>query len=93
VKKFTSILKHISNIHKWVEDGEIVKCEHAPVLNDEQRNKLWINQNSESYDALKKLITAKDFIKDLAHAKHFIHIRRQSHAIMSDLNICPKELI
>ncbi|XP_008179496.1 craniofacial development protein 2-like [Acyrthosiphon pisum] len=64
---------HISNIHEWVEDGELVKCEHAPLSNDEQRNKLWINQNSESHDALKKIITAKDFIKDLAHAKHFIH--------------------
>jgi len=76
VKKFTSILKHISNIHEWVEDGELVKFEHAPLSNDEQRNKLWINQNSESYDALKKIITAKDFIKDLAHAKHFIHTGR-----------------
>ena len=54
MKKFTSILKHISNIHEWVEDGELIKCEHAPLSNDEQCNKLWINQNSESYVALKK---------------------------------------
>ncbi|VVC43259.1 Hypothetical protein CINCED_3A015960 [Cinara cedri] len=79
MKKLTSILKHISNIHEWDKDDELVKCEHAPLSNDEQ---LWINQNSDPYVALKKVITAKDFIKDLAHAKHFIHTRRHTSGIL-----------
>ncbi|CAI6376865.1 unnamed protein product [Macrosiphum euphorbiae] len=92
VKKFTSILKHISNIHEWVEDGELIKCEHAPLSNDEQRNKLWINQNSESYFALKKIITAKDCIKDLAHAKHFIHTGRLESYHNVRLKYMPKRI-
>lgn len=32
--------------------------------------------DSESYNALKKILLAKDFLKDLQHAKHFVHTGR-----------------
>ncbi|KAL4098108.1 hypothetical protein QTP88_022777 [Uroleucon formosanum] len=75
-QKFTSVLKHISNIHEWEEDGIIQKCEHETLSEEYKNNTLWIHPDSESYNALKKILLAKDFLKDLQHAKHFVHTGR-----------------
>ncbi|KAL4126059.1 hypothetical protein QTP88_010290 [Uroleucon formosanum] len=72
-QKFTSVLKYISNIHEWEEDGIIQKCEHETLSEEYKNNTLWIHPDSKSYNALKKILLAKDFLKDLQHAKHFVH--------------------
>ena len=59
--KFTSILRHISNEHEWEDNGEKKRCEHEKLNVNEIRNKLWIDPESKSYYALKKIIMAKDF--------------------------------
>lgn len=67
VEKFTSVLYHISNIHQWNDDnGQIKKCEHDPLTDEEIKNKLWIHKNSDSYFALKKIFTAKEIIERFA---------------------------
>lgn len=75
-QKFTSVLQHISNIHEWEVDGIIKKCEHDTLSEEYTNNTLWIRPDSESYNALKKIVLAKDFPKDLQHAKHFVHTGR-----------------
>jgi len=75
-KKCTSVLQHISNIHEWEEDGIIQKCEHETLSEEYKNNTLWIHPDSESYNALKKILLAKDFLKDHQHAKHFVHTGR-----------------
>ncbi|KAL4131484.1 hypothetical protein QTP88_008792 [Uroleucon formosanum] len=76
VEKFLSVLHHISNEHEWETSGEIKRCEHESISEKESNEKLWINPLSESFFALKKILTAKDFIKDLEQAKHFVHTGR-----------------
>jgi len=73
VEKFLSVLHHISNEHEWKISGEIKRCEHDTISEKESNEKLWINPLSDSFFALKKILTAKDFIKDLKQAKHFVH--------------------
>lgn len=93
VEKFTSVLYHISNIHQWNDDnGQIKKCEHDPLTDEEIKNKLWIHKNSDSYFALKKIITAKDLLKDLLHAKHFIHTGRLESYHNTRLKYMPKRI-
>lgn len=92
VEKFTSVLYHISNIHRWNDNEQIKKCEHDPLTDEEIKNKLWIPKNSDSYFALKKIITAKDLLKDLPHAKHFIHTGRLESYHNTRLKYMPKRI-
>jgi len=55
-------------------------------------NKLWIDPESESYYALKKIIMAKDFLKDLTHATHFVHTGRLESYHNLRLKYMPKRI-
>lgn len=72
IQKFTSVIYHIDNIHEWNEDGVLKKCEHEPLSEEDKTNKLWLHPDSESYHALKNIMT-KEFLKDLRQAKNFVH--------------------
>ncbi|KAL4152882.1 hypothetical protein QTP88_000715 [Uroleucon formosanum] len=91
-QKFTSVLKHISNIREWEEDGIIQKCEHETLSEEYKNNTLWIHPDSESYNALKKILLAKDFLKDLQHAKHFVHTGRLESYHNVRLKYMPKRI-
>lgn len=45
-----------------------------------------------SYDALKKILTAKDFIKDLRQAKHFVHTGKLESYHNVRLKYMPKRI-
>jgi len=83
VEKCTSLLHHIKNEHEWEDNGVTKTCDHDPLTDEETNKKLWLKSDDESYYALKKIITAKDFIKDLLHAKHFVHTGRLEVGILS----------
>ncbi|XP_050064701.1 uncharacterized protein LOC114122846 [Aphis gossypii] len=91
-QKFTSVLKHINNIHEWEENGIIQKCEHETLSEEYKNNTLWIHPDSESYNALKKILLAKDFLKDLQHAKHFVHTGRLESYHNVRLKYMPKRI-
>lgn len=55
-------------------------------------NTLWIRPDSESYNALKKILLAKDFLKDLQHAKHFVHTGRLESYHNVRLKYMPKRI-
>lgn len=76
VDKFTSVLYHISNNHEWVKDGIRKECQHEKLSENKIKIKLCLNPNSESYYDFKKKITSKDLLKDLEHAKNFVHTGR-----------------
>lgn len=92
VEKFLSVLHHISNEHEWETSGEIKRCEHESISEKESNEKLWINPLSESFFALKKILTAKDFIKDLEQAKHFVHTGRLESYHNVRLKYMPKRI-
>ncbi|KAF0709150.1 Uncharacterized protein FWK35_00034559, partial [Aphis craccivora] len=95
----TSIINHLwwsaqtGNCNgTWNDNGQIKKCEHDPLTDEEIQNKLWISKNSDSYFALKKIITVKDLLKDLPHAKHFIHTGRLESYHNTRLKYMPKRI-
>jgi hypothetical protein len=92
VEKFLSVLHHISNEHESKTSGEIKRCEHEPISEKESNEKLWINPLSESFLALKKILTAKDFIKDLEQAKHFVYTGRLESYHNVRLKYMPKRI-
>ncbi|KAE9524465.1 hypothetical protein AGLY_015186 [Aphis glycines] len=92
VEKFTSLLHHIKNEHEWEENGVSKTCDHDPLTDEEINKKLWLKSDNESYYALKKIITAKDFIKDLPHAKHFVHTGRLESYHNVRLKYMPKRI-
>lgn len=92
VEKFTSLLHHIKNEHEWEENGETKTCDHDPLTDEEINKKLWLKSDNESYYALKKIITTKDFIKDLPHAKHFVHTGRLESYHNVRLKYTPKRI-
>ncbi|CAI6373647.1 unnamed protein product [Macrosiphum euphorbiae] len=92
VEKFTSVLNHISNVHEWEDNGKTKKCEHEKLNDEDLKKKLWIHPNSESYFALKKIIMAKDLLKDLQHAKHFVHTGRLESYHNVRLKFMPKRI-
>lgn len=74
VKKFTSLLKHTTNIHEWTtEAGEKECCEHKPLSQDESESIKWIRIGSEDYQTLYSTVMNKTFLNDLRHASHFCH--------------------
>ncbi|CAI6365786.1 unnamed protein product [Macrosiphum euphorbiae] len=91
--KIISILYHIANIHEWTDENGITKqCEHEKLTDERVKNKLWIHMKTSSYDALKKILTAKDFIKDLRQAKHFVHTGKLESYHNVRLKYMPKRI-
>ncbi|XP_025424708.1 uncharacterized protein LOC112693733 [Sipha flava] len=93
VENFLSVIHPISNEHEWETSGEIKRCEHEPISEKESNEKLWINPLSESFFALKKILTAKDFIKDLEQAKHFVHTAILDHNYNTGKNIIGDKMV
>ncbi|KAE9540688.1 hypothetical protein AGLY_003933, partial [Aphis glycines] len=87
--KFLSILYHIANIHEWVDE---MQCEHEKLTDEQVKNKLWIHTETSSYDAIKKILIAKDFIKDLRQAKYFVHIGKLESYHNLRLKFMPKRI-
>ena len=57
-EKHLSLLKHVSNIHRW-EDGYIMtSCEHADLPQDALAVK-----DSNEYNILEKIMTDKQFVR------------------------------
>lgn len=75
VDKFISVLHHIFNKQEWVEDGNKNQCQHKKLRENEIRSKLWLNKDSESYYALKKIIMSKNLLKDFKELRVHWSIR------------------
>ncbi|VVC34713.1 Hypothetical protein CINCED_3A014613 [Cinara cedri] len=75
----TSIINHLWRSSQMCNDNGTElkkKCEHDPLTDKEIKKKLWIPKNNDSYFALNKIVTNKDLLKNVFHAKHFIHTGR-----------------
>ncbi|KAK2177520.1 hypothetical protein NP493_584g00011 [Ridgeia piscesae] len=76
VEKWKSILYHACNIHEWPDDPEykmIHKCDHAPLDPHTQRKKKWIEVDSDLHEALRKVVTKKQFLRDIRMLARFMH--------------------
>ena len=76
VEKWKSILYHACNIHEWPDDPEYKithKCDHASLYPHAQRKKKWIEVDSDLYEALRKVVTKKQFLRDIRMLSRFLH--------------------
>ncbi|XP_063436592.1 uncharacterized protein LOC134718022 [Mytilus trossulus] len=86
-----SLLCHISNRHTF--PGKIVtQCGHPPLSPDDIRKKKWLNQDSQAYAALEKVVTDKLILRDIRQLDLFCHTGALEtyHSMM--LKYCPKRL-
>ena len=54
-EKYLSLLKHVSNVHRWEDGYKMTVCEHADLPQDDQT--LWLVIDSNEYNVLEKIMT------------------------------------
>lgn len=73
LEKFTSCLNHVINVHEW-DDGVLFHgCDHDEMPEEEEKETKWLHVSSQEYKDLRRIVSDKTFLKDLKHAKHYIH--------------------
>lgn len=77
--RWTSILHHIRGIHRWEDEHGVVQtCLHEPLDEDEQRLKMWLDEDSTAYRELSKYVTSPALLKDLRQMTLFKHTSKFS---------------
>ena len=51
-EKYLSLLKQVSNVHRWEDGYKMTDCEHADLPQDDQT--LWLVKDSNEYNVLEK---------------------------------------
>lgn len=75
IEKFTSILEHITNNHKWEGNHHFHQCAHDEIdgTTDNDKDKDYMEKNSYAYRQLTTIINDTNFINDLKHTKNYCH--------------------
>lgn len=74
--KWICILHHVANEHEWIveEGGNKAKCDHDPIPDEEQREKLWLKKGSTPHKALAKIVMDKRFLNTFRYYTHFRYL-------------------
>ena len=72
-EKWTSILFHVQNKHRWTSCKEFHKCEHARISRKAAKKKEWLKPTSDAFKALQTIVLDKNILKDLKHLTKFSH--------------------
>lgn len=89
---WTSILKHIVNVHTWMDGEKFHKCAHPQLSEEDARLKLWLKQGSPSHLALQEVVLNKTILKDLDQLVYSCHTGALEVFHNSLLKYCPKRL-
>ena len=73
VRRWRSILHHVTDVHEWVEDGISYSCYHAPMTEEDRLSKDWIDADSEAFKDLKAIVYGSNLTRDLMQMNHFKH--------------------
>lgn len=65
VERFTSVIHHIVNRHRWPGCKIYKKCEHGRLSPEEERKNKWMKAGSPSHKALVKIVKNKRILNDL----------------------------
>ena len=71
-EKWTSVLYHISNTHKFSDNTIYKQCTHSVLSERERCTKKWLEVGSPSHNALKSIICDKKLLNDLSYFIKFI---------------------
>ena len=72
-EKWTSILFHMQNKHKWSSCKKFHKCAHPRITKKVACNKKWLKPDSDVFKALQSIVLDKNILKDLKHLTKFSH--------------------
>jgi len=64
-ERFTSIIYHICNRHKFIHNEFYKECGHEILDPDKQRTKAWLQMGSPAHEQLSKIVKEKMLMKDL----------------------------
>ena len=64
---------HIQNKHNWLGNRFFHNCGHMELSKKNQRDKEWLDPNSDSFKALKTVVLDKTLINDMKHLTRFSH--------------------
>jgi len=72
-EKWTSVLFHIQNKHRWTGCKKFTKCDHSRLTKKQIKAKEWLSPKSEAFQALQKVVLDKNILKDLSYLTKFSH--------------------
>ena len=72
-EKWTSILFHVQNKHKWSSYKKFHKYFHPRITKKAACNKKWLKPDSGAFKALQSIMLDKNILKDLKHSTKFSH--------------------
>ena len=69
-ERFRSVIFYVVDKHSWPGCTHFTQCEHGPLPEEEQRE--WLEEGSDSHEALKSVVLHRDLKKDLAQVTESI---------------------
>ena len=73
LRRWMSLQHHITGVHRWEDNGTEYRCFHKDLSAQEQRSKMWLQENSPAFKALMSMVMDTRLIKDLQQMTLFKH--------------------
>ena len=91
-ERWTSLMFHISNRHRWVGYKHFKQCIHQRLSKKDIKNKLWIKEGTPAYVEVEKIVKKRKTLTDLKHCTKFMHSGNLEvfHSVL--LKFCPKRI-
>lgn len=89
---WTSILKHIVNVHVWLDGQKFHKCSHPSISEEEPHLKKWLQPASPAHLALQDVVLDKSLFKHMEQLVYSCHTGALEVYHNSLLKFCPKRL-
>ncbi|XP_068097178.1 uncharacterized protein [Hyperolius riggenbachi] len=72
-EKWTSIIYHVTDRHKWDDYKIYHKCHHDELHQSEECKRAWLKAGSPAHSKMKEIIMSKRLLADLEHLSLFYH--------------------
>ncbi|XP_035665525.1 uncharacterized protein LOC118408774 [Branchiostoma floridae] len=72
-EKWTSLLNHIANRHRWSGNKLFHKCAHKPLSRRQQKKTKWLQMGSPAHKALQEVVMDRTLLKDMGKMALFKH--------------------
>lgn len=89
-EKWSSIMNHVANKHKWEGCKKFMACEHKKISRSHADDVKWLVYGSPAYICLQTIVMDKSLLKDLSYMVDYNHtgMLEVYHSLM--LKYCPK---
>ncbi|XP_063047543.1 uncharacterized protein LOC134441244 [Engraulis encrasicolus] len=91
-RRWTSLLHHITGVHRWEDNDSVYQCYHKDLAPEHQEAKKWLSEDSAAYRSLREMVLDKRLMKDLEQMTLFKHTGQLEVFHSAMLKYCPKRL-